>query len=67
MTEKVLSFLLTLSLIAWNIFDITRGNHPVISWILLGVFSIGGLFELCAIFEEKNKGRKPVEEAASDN
>ncbi len=63
MTEKIISFLATLALIGWNVLDITRGNHPVVSWILIGVFSIGGLFELGAILEEKKRRNAAPEQA----
>ena len=55
MCEKILSFLFTLGLIGWKIFDIVNGRANVLTWILLVVFCLGGLFELGAIFEEKEK------------
>ncbi len=55
MTEKVVSFLMTLGLIGWRIYDITRGNHSALNWILIGIFAIMGLFELGAIVEESEK------------
>lgn len=56
MLEKVLSFLFTLGLIGWNVFDITNGRGTTLTWIMLSFFSLVGLFELGAIFESKNKG-----------
>ena len=56
MIEKVLSFLFTLGLIGWNIFDITNGRGTAFTWIMLSFFSLVGLFELGAIFEAKKKG-----------
>ena len=55
MLDKILSFLFTLGLIGWNIFDIANGRQSVFTWIMLGFFSLVGLFELGAIFEEKKK------------
>ena len=46
MSTKVMSFLVSLGLIAWRIVDIVRGNHSVLSWIMLVVFSLFALFEL---------------------
>ena len=56
MLDKILSFLFTLGLIGWNIFDIANGRQSVFTWIMLGFFSLVGLFELGAIFEARKKG-----------
>ena len=56
MIEKILSFLFTLGLIGWNIFDITNGRGTTFTWIMLSFFSLVGLFELGAIFEARKKG-----------
>ena len=56
MLEKVLSFLFTLGLIGWNIFDIANGRGTTFTWIMLSFFSLAGLLELGAIFEAKKKG-----------
>ena len=53
MSQKVISFLFTLVLIGWQIFDIVRGKASVFTWILLPIFCLGGLFELGAICEGK--------------
>ena len=56
MLEKVLSFLFTLGLIGWNVFDITNSRGTTLTWIMLSFFSLVGLFELGAFFEAKKKG-----------
>ena len=55
MSTKVGSFLFTLAIIAWEVIDIIHGRITVFTWIALGFFSLVGLFELGAIFDEKNK------------
>ncbi len=55
MLEKVLSFLFTLGLIGWNIFDIANGRGNTFTWIMLSFFSLVGLCELGMIFEAKKK------------
>ncbi len=55
MSERIASFLMTIGLIVWRVFDITRGNHTALNWILIGIFAIMGLFELGAIVEESEK------------
>ena len=55
MLEKILSFLFTLGLIGWNVFDITNGRGTTFTWIMLSFFSLVGLFELGAIFEARKK------------
>ena len=54
MSGKVASFMFTLALLAWQIFDIVKGSAGVLTWVLLVIFSLGGLFELGEIFESKN-------------
>ena len=56
MMEKVLSFLFTLGLIGWNVFDIANGRQSALTWIMLVFFSLVGIFELGAICEAKKKG-----------
>ncbi len=58
MLEKILSFLFTLGLIGWNVFDITNGRGTTFTWIMLSFFSLVGLFELGAIFEARKKGKQ---------
>ena len=57
-----------LALIAWQVFDIIKGKAGVLTWILLGIFSLGGLFELAEICEFKSKavtaGEQPADTAA---
>ena len=60
MMEKLASFILTLGLIAWEVLDIVHGNHPTLSWILIGIFTLMGLFELGAIAGE---GKRTVRTA----
>ena len=62
MSGKVASFLFTLALIAWQVFDIVKGKSGVLTWVLLGIFSLGGLFELAEIFESKNKTTNAAED-----
>lgn len=68
MSGKIASFMFTLALIAWQVFDIIKGKAGVLTWILLGIFSLGGLFELAEICESKNKavtaGEQPADTAA---
>ncbi len=51
MSGKVASFLLSLVLIGWQVLDIVKGKAGVLTWVLLGVFSLGALFELGAVLE----------------
>ena len=55
MSTKIGSFLFTLAIIAWEVIDIIHGRATALSWIALGFFSLVGLFELGAIFDEKKK------------
>ena len=59
------SFLFTLGLIGWNIFDITNGRGTTFTWIMLVFFSVVGLFELGAIFEAKKKANQEKEAQTS--
>ena len=61
MTEKIVSFLFTLGIIGWEVFDIVKGKASTLTWIALGFFSLVGLFELGAIFSAKNKKNNPDE------
>ncbi len=54
-TERVLSFLFTLALIAWNVFDIIQGRAGVLTWIFLPILSLVGLFEIGGICEARKK------------
>lgn len=55
-TERIVSFLFTLALIAWNVFDIVQGRAGILTWIFLPILSIVGLFEIGGICEAKKKG-----------
>ena len=65
MLERVISFLFTLGLIGWNIFDITNSKGTTFTWIMLVFFSVVGLFELGAIFEAKKKADQGKEAQSS--
>ena len=65
MLERVISFLFTLGLIGWNIFDITNCKGTTFTWIMLVFFSVVGLFELGAIFEAKKKADQEKEAQSS--
>ena len=56
LTERIVSFLFTLALIAWNVFDIVQGRAGVLTWIFLPILSIVGLFEIGGIREARKKG-----------
>lgn len=64
MSGKVASFMFTLALLAWQIFDIVKGSAGVLTWVLLVIFSLGGLFELGEIFESKNPAAPEEERQA---
>ena len=64
MSGKVASFMFTLALLAWQIFDIVKGSAGVLTWVLLVIFCLGGLFELGEIVESKNPA--PAEEEKPD-
>ena len=64
MSGKVASFMFTLALLAWQIFDIVKGSAGVLTWVLLVIFSLGGLFELGEIFESKNPAAPEEEQQA---
>ena len=64
MFEKVASFLFTLGLMGWNIYNIVRGHASVFTWIMLGVLALGGLFELGAIFEAHEKNSQNAQDHA---
>lgn len=51
MSGKLASFFLSLALIGWQVFDIVKGKASVLTWVLLGIFSLGALFELGAVLE----------------
>jgi len=55
MYGKVTSFFLTLALIAWNVFDIVRGRHVVLSAIAVGILAFFGFFEMVALSEVDKK------------
>ena len=55
MAGKIASFLFTLTLIGWRVYDIIKGRPTAMSWILLVLFSLVGLFELGDIFETRKK------------
>ncbi len=60
-TERIVSFLFTLALIAWNVIDIAAGRAGVFTWIFLPILSIIGLFEIGGICEARKKGRAVIE------
>ena len=64
MSGKVASFMFTLALLAWQIFDIVKGSAGVLTWVLLVIFSLGGLFELGEIVESKNPAAPEEERQA---
>ena len=53
MFERITSFLLTLGVIGWQVFDIVKGQATVLTWIALVFFSLCGLFELGIVFEDR--------------
>ena len=61
MTEKIVSFLFTLGIIGWEVFDIVKGKASTLTWIVLGFFALVGIFELGAIFSAKKKKDNPDE------
>ena len=61
MTEKIVSFLFTLGIVGWEVFDIVKGKASTLTWIVLGFFSLVGIFELGAIFSAKKKKDNPDE------
>ena len=61
LTERVLSFLFTLALIAWNVIDIIQGRAGVFTWIFLPILSLTGLFEIGGICEARKKGHAAPE------
>ena len=64
MIERVVSFLFTLALIAWDVLDIIHGRAGVMTWIFLPLLSIIGLFEIGAICEARKKGPAIAQENA---
>ena len=63
MGEKIASFLFTLALMGWDIYNIASGRATAFTWIMLGVLALGGLFEFGAICEaaaKKGKEDKPA-------
>ena len=56
MTERIVSFLFTLALIAWNVIDVIQGRAGVFTWIFLPILSLIGLFEIRSICEARKKG-----------
>ena len=70
MSGKVASFLFTLALIAWQVFDIVKGKSGVLTWVLLGVFSLMGLFELIDLASsghtaDADENKEPEKQSAS--
>ncbi len=55
MMEKIATFMMTIGLIVWEGIDLAQGTHPTLSGILIGIFSLMGLFEIAAIAEEFRK------------
>ena len=55
MSGKIASFLMSLVLIGWKVIDIFTGKANVLTWMLLGVFTVMGLFELADIVESDHK------------
>ena len=53
MFEKIASFLITLGLIAWNVFDMINGRASTFTYIATGVLSLFGIFELGGIISAK--------------
>ena len=56
MTERIVSFLFTLALIAWNVIDVIQGRAGVFTWIFLPILGLIGLFEIGSICDAKKKG-----------
>ena len=46
---------MSLVLIGWKVIDIFTGKANVLTWVLLGVFTVMGLFELVEIVESGHK------------
>ena len=55
MKEKIASFLFTLAIIAWQVIEMIQGRATTFTWIVLGFFSLVGIFELNAIFSARKK------------
>ena len=55
MSGKIASFIMSLVLIGWKVIDIFTGRANVLTWVLLGVFTVMGLFELIDICETGHK------------
>ena len=52
---------ITIGIIGWEVFDIVKGKASTLTWIVLGFFSLVGIFELGAIFSAKKKKDNPDE------
>lgn len=59
MKEKIASFLFTLAIIAWQVIEMIQGRATTFTWIVLGFFSLVGIFELNAIFSGRKKPADP--------
>ena len=55
MSGKIASVIMSLVLIGWKVIDIFTGRANVLTWVLLGVFTVMGLFELIDICETGHK------------
>ena len=68
MYAKIASFILTLVLIAWQVFDLIQGRTGALTWTLLGGFTLMGTFELAGIIKSRHPavtdGKDPAEHPA---
>ena len=58
MQTKIISFLVTIALVIWQIVDIIRGVSPTLSWIMLGVFILIGITEVMDIIKTQKKEKE---------
>ena len=68
MSGKIASFILSLVLIGWQVLDLVHGKTGVLTWALLGGFTLMGLFELGDIISSSHKtvteGDQPTDHPA---
>ena len=55
MFAKIASFMFTLALIGWEVFDVVKGHAGTLTWVLLVLFSLCGLFELGDILHTRKQ------------
>ena len=70
MYGKVASFMMSLVLIGWQVLDIVKGKAGALTWVLLGVFSLMGLFELIDLASsghtaDADENKEPEKQSAS--